>query len=318
MALIDLSKCFSIVSYISCVIGQFPTGLALAIEKKSRRIEISLYCPSRAIESFFTCMDNVRYLPKSMNLKRADMKGLNPSRGAIVGANSSLQSWLLFSAGLGTSKNTFKMEIQESICGNIPENSKIRRLRCRFQKMIHGNQACGPYVFTFFREAYKRSLPVYHSVYLIPTLLVHRQGLLKRPYTILEKSLLGTARSSLFLSVFTSSAWMWTCTVNRLFRKCDIPIVALGTFPTCLTLAVEKKSRRIEISLYCLTRAMESFFTCIVDAGYLPKSMNLKRVDVKGLNPSRGAVADADNSLRSWLWFLVLHRCAVIHVLSSY
>ncbi|KAK8566908.1 hypothetical protein V6N13_109991 [Hibiscus sabdariffa] len=54
-------------------ICMFPTGLALAIEKKSRRIEISLYCPSRAIESFFTCMDNVRYLPKSMNLKRADM-----------------------------------------------------------------------------------------------------------------------------------------------------------------------------------------------------------------------------------------------------
>ncbi|KAK8492276.1 hypothetical protein V6N13_109990 [Hibiscus sabdariffa] len=83
---------------------------------------------------------------------------------------------------------------------------------------------------------------------------------------------------------------MWTCTVNRLFRKCDIPIVALGTFPTCLTLAVEKKSRRIEISLYCLTRAMESFFTCIVDAGYLPKSMNLKRVDVVIFNLSTAII----------------------------
>ncbi|KAL4310718.1 hypothetical protein GQ457_01G027610 [Hibiscus cannabinus] len=101
---------------------------------------------------------------------------------------------------------------------------------------------------------------------------------------------------------------MWTCTVNRLFRKCDIPIVALGTFPTCLTLEVEKKSRRIEISLYCLARAIKSFFTCIVDAGYLPKSMNLKKVDVKGLNPSSGAAADADSSPRSWLSFLVLHR----------
>ncbi|MBA0612811.1 hypothetical protein Godav_013362, partial [Gossypium davidsonii] len=51
----------------------FPTGLALAIEKKSRRIEISLYCIARAIESLFTCMADVGYLPKSMNLKRADV-----------------------------------------------------------------------------------------------------------------------------------------------------------------------------------------------------------------------------------------------------
>ncbi|KAE8725022.1 hypothetical protein F3Y22_tig00009023pilonHSYRG00133 [Hibiscus syriacus] len=73
---------------------------------------------------------------------------------------------------------------------------------------------------------------------------------------------------------------MWTCTMNRLFGKCDIPIVALGTFPTGLALAVEKKSRRMEISLYCLARAIESFFTCMADVGYLPKSMNLKRADV--------------------------------------
>nr|KJB29320.1 hypothetical protein B456_005G094100 [Gossypium raimondii] len=95
--------------------------------------------------------------------------------------------------------------------------------------MIHGNQACSSHVFTFFSEAYKRSLPVYLPVYLIPTLIVHRQGLLKRPYTILGKSLLGTARSSLFLSAYTASAWMWTCMVNRFWGKCDIPIVAMGT-----------------------------------------------------------------------------------------
>ncbi|KAG4210935.1 hypothetical protein ERO13_A02G076300v2 [Gossypium hirsutum] len=119
--------------------------------------------------------------------------------------------------------------------------------------MIHGNQACSSHVFTFFSEAYKRSLPVYLPVYLIPTLIVHHQGLLKR---------------------------MWTCMVNRFWGKCDIPIVAMGTFPTGLALAIEKKSRRIEISLYCLARAIESLFTCMADVGYLPKSMNLKRADV--------------------------------------
>ncbi len=33
---------------------------------------------------------------------------------------------------------------------------------------------------SFFIQAYKRALPVYLPVYLIPALIVHRQGLLKR------------------------------------------------------------------------------------------------------------------------------------------
>ncbi|XP_059631350.1 uncharacterized protein LOC132274170 [Cornus florida] len=146
--------------------------------------------------------------------------------------------------------------------------------------IIHGNQSCSGHLVSFLIQAYKRALPVYLPVYLIPALIVHRKGLMKRPYTILGKGLFGTARSSLFLSVYCSSAWMWTCFLFRLFKRCNIPMVAMGTFPTGLALAIEKKSRRIEISLYCLARAIESFFTCMVDVGYLPRSKNLKRADV--------------------------------------
>ncbi|KAL5846821.1 hypothetical protein ACOSQ3_010345 [Xanthoceras sorbifolium] len=146
--------------------------------------------------------------------------------------------------------------------------------------IIHGNQDCAAHFVTFLVQAYKRALPVYLPVYLIPALIVHRQGLLTTPFTILGKGLLGTARSSLFLSIYCSSAWMWTCLLFRIFRRCNVPMVAVGTFPTGLSLAIEKKSRRIEISLYCLARAIESFFTCMADIGYLPESKNLKRADV--------------------------------------
>ncbi|XP_057794561.1 uncharacterized protein LOC131010882 isoform X1 [Salvia miltiorrhiza] len=146
--------------------------------------------------------------------------------------------------------------------------------------IIHANQACGSHFFSFLLQAYKRAVPVYLPVYLIPALIVHRQGLLKRPHTILWKGLLGTARSSLFLSMYCSSAWIWTCILFRILKRCNIPMVAMGTFPTGLALAIEKKSRRIEISLYCLARAIESFFTCMADAGYLPHSKSFKRADV--------------------------------------
>ncbi|KAG9132761.1 hypothetical protein Leryth_014040 [Lithospermum erythrorhizon] len=146
--------------------------------------------------------------------------------------------------------------------------------------IVHGNQSCGSHVISFFIQAYQRAVPVYLPVYLIPALIVHRQGLMNRPLTILAKGLLGTARSSLFLSVYCSSAWMWTCFLFNILKKCNIPVVAMGTFPAGLALAIEKKTRRIEISLYCLSRAIESFFTCMADIGCFPQSKNLKRLDV--------------------------------------
>lgn len=146
--------------------------------------------------------------------------------------------------------------------------------------IVHGDQSCSGHIVSFLIQAYKRALPVYLPVYLIPALIVHRQDLLKRHRTILLKGLFGTARSSLFLSVYCTSAWMWTCFLFKIFRTCNIPMVAMGTFPTGLALAIEKKSRRIEISLYCLARAIESFFTCMADTGYLPQSKKLKRADV--------------------------------------
>jgi hypothetical protein len=49
-------------------VKQFPTGLAVLLEKKSRRMELALYCFSRAIESFGICVSDSGFL-KEHNLK---------------------------------------------------------------------------------------------------------------------------------------------------------------------------------------------------------------------------------------------------------
>ncbi|GKE34600.1 transmembrane protein 135, partial [Tanacetum coccineum] len=63
--------------------------------------------------------------------------------------------------------------------------------------IVHGNQSCSWHAITFFLEEYKRAVPVYLPVYLIPALIVHRQGLGKRPFEILAKGS-GHASSSGF------------------------------------------------------------------------------------------------------------------------
>ncbi|KAL2642605.1 hypothetical protein R1flu_010192 [Riccia fluitans] len=160
--------------------------------------------------------------------------------------------------------------------------------------IIHGDQGCVPHFISFLRSAYLRSLPVYLPVYFVPAILVHRQGLFARPLTILQKTLFGAVRSSLFLSTYTGSAWLWTCFVFRLAQACNPGLVAAwgnlstnllfaaGTFPAGLSVLIEKKSRRMELALYCLSRAIESFAICVADSG-LFKRCNLrppKRTDV--------------------------------------
>ncbi|CAM6129357.1 unnamed protein product [Calypogeia fissa] len=200
---------------------------------------------------------------------------------------------------------------------NVDLTSDIK-LPCQ---IIHGGQGCEEHFLSFIKDSYLRSLPVYLPVYLVPALIVHRQGLFARqakpkiktnwqgrdgelgyaldvkgdsltlldllnwrlwPLPLLSKTLLGTARSSLFLATYCASAWLWTCWLFRGVGQCNPFLVAAGTFPTGLAVLLEKKSRRMELALYCFSRAIESFGICASDSSLL-KQRQLRipnRVDV--------------------------------------
>lgn len=153
--------------------------------------------------------------------------------------------------------------------------------------VIHGNQDCISHFIWFLGKAYLRSLPVYIPVYVIPAIIVHRQGLLRKPVPIFSKALFGTARSSLFLSVYCASAWLWTCMLFRAAKICNPAILAMGTFPPGLALMIEKKSRRMEIALYCFARALESFAICCGDESIMPLNYKFKPLNYKFKAPDR-------------------------------
>lgn len=135
--------------------------------------------------------------------------------------------------------------------------------------MLHPGEGCLPHFLLFLRKAYLRAIPVYLPVYVVPALLVHRKALLHRPLPILAKTAKGAVRSSFFLAFFCSSAWLWTCCIHQLLQRCDDMTLAVGTFPAGLAVLFEKKSRRMELALYCLSRAAESFALCAHRWGWL-------------------------------------------------
>ncbi|GJP85001.1 hypothetical protein CLOP_g15038 [Closterium sp. NIES-67] len=140
---------------------------------------------------------------------------------------------------------------------------------------LHPGGWCWLHFLSFLRGAYLRAVPVYVPVYLVPALLVHRSSLLQKPLSIALRTAVGAARSSLFLATYCGTAWFWTCNIHQLVGKCTRATMAGGAFLCGLAVLLEKKSRRMELALYCFSRAIESFFICAVSWGWLPPLSSL-------------------------------------------
>ncbi|WPT13490.1 hypothetical protein PSENEW3_00001330 [Picochlorum sp. SENEW3] len=156
---------------------------------------------------------------------------------------------------------------------------RTRRMPC---DIVHPGQSCSGHALTFFPRAYLRALPVYIPVYIVPALLIHRQKLLQKGNAarIWPKIVKGCLRSSLFLSLYCTLAWRGVCVGFQTTGKSTGTIIASSCWVAGVALLAEKKSRRMELAVYALARALESFSMSLVEWGYVPKSKNLPRIDV--------------------------------------
>jgi hypothetical protein len=93
-------------------------------------------------------------------------------------------------------------------------------------------------------------------VYAIPALLVHRRRLLSPTEgpRVLRRAALGMLRSSAFLALYCTLAWRGLCAgVNGAGRTTGA-VITLSCWTGGLATLVEKKSRRMELALYCISR----------------------------------------------------------------
>lgn len=156
---------------------------------------------------------------------------------------------------------------------------RTRRMPC---DVVHPGQSCSGHALTFFPRAYLRALPVYIPVYIVPALLIHRQKLLQKGNAarIWPKIVKGCLRSSLFLSLYCTLAWRGVCVGFQTTGTSTGTVIASSCWVAGMALLAEKKSRRMELAVYALARALESFSMSLVEWGYVPKSKDLPRIDV--------------------------------------
>ncbi|MEW5320344.1 MAG: hypothetical protein WDW38_011423 [Sanguina aurantia] len=145
---------------------------------------------------------------------------------------------------------------------------------------FHPGQTCHGHALSLIPHAYLRSLSVYLPVYVIPALLVHRARLLTEAGTLLPKLAAGIARSSAFLALFISSAFGGACIGFNLFGFSTGRSIAASVWLGGLSVLAEKKSRRMELAIYCMSRAQEAASRCVVEWGWVNPARLPARLDI--------------------------------------
>lgn len=141
----------------------------------------------------------------------------------------------------------------------------IKRLDCGF---VHGaySGACEVHSAKRWAYAFLDALKIYLPVHLVPQLLFNLRGLARAPGPTVAHTLLAAGRSSTFLATFVASIYAAVCLVRtrlpRLFPGVR-PIVwddgwcaGLGCMVCGLSILIESKRRRREMSLFVTTRAL--------------------------------------------------------------
>ena len=147
--------------------------------------------------------------------------------------------------------------------------------------IIHPGISCKKHTLDRFISSFKICFLMYFPVHLLPTLIFRVQKMLEDPVKFLIQTLQNTVQSSCFLSTFIVLLWASVCFWRGVLQEgmlffegfiSNAPFFLdrlIGPLIGCalcgFSIFIEKKSRRMELALYCIPRALNSIFEKFLD-----------------------------------------------------
>ncbi|KAL7751343.1 hypothetical protein RI367_003203 [Sorochytrium milnesiophthora] len=160
----------------------------------------------------------------------------------------------------------------------------------RMCALIHPETpSCTAFSLRCFTRAMRRSAALYAPLNAIMVLVFNWRKVIRRrvslpPHYSLLRYLLSTLRSSVFLSVYVTVAWLATCYQRRLTGVDRIPTYYINGMLSGLCVLIETYPRRLELGLYCLPRALEAFWRCLMAVGVVRRPNRQQILPVRLLN----------------------------------
>jgi len=116
-----------------------------------------------------------------------------------------------------------------------------------------------------FINGVKRVAPVYTSITFVPMVVLRFWTLVKHPVESILKGLWSVSRSTMFLSSFVTLYMFLICARQRITIYDHRAVYWLAGFISSWTILFEQKSRRSELALYVLPRAIDSWVMTMQD-----------------------------------------------------
>ncbi|KAJ3007942.1 hypothetical protein HKX48_008862 [Thoreauomyces humboldtii] len=127
-----------------------------------------------------------------------------------------------------------------------------------------------------FQRVFKKILPVYVSLTVVPMVLLKMKDFLRKPYEMTRHALFNAGRSTVFFASFVSGYQFLSCRYRDLVEAGFIPrdsrfaYWSFG-FLTSGSIFIESKQRRPELAIYVVPRGVESLYEVMRGKGLAPK-----------------------------------------------
>lgn len=128
---------------------------------------------------------------------------------------------------------------------------------------------CVKHNVNVFIDTAKKILPLYASLTVVPTLVFQFGTLMKAPLQTILGLVKSTTRSVSFLASFVTLYMSVVCTHRNLFSTENKYLFWFAGLICSSSIMLEKKSRRSELALYTLPRALDSLYMILNERKWL-------------------------------------------------
>lgn len=115
----------------------------------------------------------------------------------------------------------------------------------------------------------KKILPLYTSLTIVPILAFQLGKLTRQPVKVLSHTFFGLLQSIAFLSCFVGLYQTMVCLQRKVVVQDHKFSYFLAGAVAALSILIEKKSRRSELALYVMPRALDSVYMLLCDRKWL-------------------------------------------------
>lgn len=130
--------------------------------------------------------------------------------------------------------------------------------------------SCSKNAVYVFISTFKKIYPLYLSLTFVPMFLLRLFKVIQAPLFEISFGFLSAARSTSFLATFCAGFQSIVCLHHNVAKYDNKVLFWIAGFITSLSILLERKSRRAELALYALPRAMDSLWIILKDHGLVP------------------------------------------------